>query len=79
MAGFNSRSLKHGRKRKLLIDAFAAPQADPLRVSEFQAHPGTHHNVVRAGIGFSFSRASPWRAVEAQKGQLERNPQLREV
>jgi hypothetical protein len=39
-----------GRKRKLLIDGFAAPQAEPLRVSEFQAHPGTHPHVVRAGI-----------------------------
>ena len=33
-----------------LIDGFAAPQAEPLRVSEFQAHPGTHPHVVRAGI-----------------------------
>jgi hypothetical protein len=66
---------KRGRKRKLLIDGFAAPQAEPLRVSEFQAHPGTHHECGACRDCFSFSRASPWRAVEAQKGQLERNPQ----
>ena len=49
VAGFSSRWTKTGRKRKLLIDGFAAPQAEPLRVSEFQAHPGTHPHVVRAG------------------------------
>jgi hypothetical protein len=31
-AGFNSSSDKHGRKRKLLIGGFSAPQAEPLRV-----------------------------------------------
>jgi len=49
-AGFSSRWQKHRRKRKLLIDGFAAPQAKPLRVSKFQAHTGTHPHAVRAGI-----------------------------
>ena len=50
---------KRGRKRKLLIDGFAAPQAEPLRVSEFQAHPGTHPHVVRAGIASQFLKGKP--------------------
>ena len=39
-AGCHSRSLKHGRKRKLLIDGFrfVASPPEPLRVSEFQTH-----------------------------------------
>ena len=38
-AGFQlQRWRKHGRKRKLIIDGFSAPQAELLRVSEFQTH-----------------------------------------
>ena len=58
-AGFNSRSAKTGRKRKLLIDAFSAPQAEPLRVSEFQTHLRTRLDEARALMCLEL--ANSWR------------------
>ena len=43
-----SSSDKHRRKRKLRIDAFSAPQAEPLRVSGFQTHLRTRLDEARA-------------------------------
>ena len=61
-AGFNSRSAKTGRKRKLLIDAFVASPPEPLRVSEFQTHHGTRLIKARAVSCSDFANSSPHRS-----------------
>ena len=77
--GFPLQVAKHGRKRKLLIDGFVASPPEPLRVSEFQAHLCTR--LVRGActdvLGFGLSLAVQEEI--AQKCQLERKHQLREV
>ena len=46
-AGFNSRSLKSGRKRKVLIDGLSLSPPEPLGVSEFQTHQCTRLDEAR--------------------------------
>ena len=59
VAGFNCRSGKTGRKRKLLIDGFVASPPEPLRVSEFQTHRRTRLDEARAPSCLDL--AYPWR------------------
>ena len=47
-AGFNSRSLKSGRKRKVLLDGLSLSPPEPLGVSEFQTHQCTRLDEARA-------------------------------
>ena len=58
--GFQLQVAKHGRKRKLLIDGFAASPPEPLIVSEFQTHRRTRLDEARAPSCLDL--ANPWRS-----------------
>ena len=66
-----SSSDKHRRKRKLRIDAFSAPQAEPLRVSKFQAYPRTPHCMESAAILLWFRTGKPVASCGGAKRSIE--------